>query len=222
MQISKISDIEVNSQTSMIYGVPGAGKTTVIGELPGKTLILDLDKGTSVLAGSDKDISVVRFNNVQEIFDAVSKLEKDCPFDFIALDSVSELQKIMLTELGREGRNSGVPEMRHYQQVDFKITDLCRRIRNLGKNFVMTAWELQEEITDESGVKYTRAKPMLSGKTISETVCGLCEMVGRIVTYEDKESGDHKRVIAFDARQSMYAKDRINKRKSCNFSELYV
>lgn len=215
MQIIKIADLVTNNPTIMIYGAPGSGKTTVLGELPGKTLIVDIDRGTSTIAGIKKDISVIRIDSVQDLFTLLEKLEKNCPFDNICIDSLSELQKIMLTELGRNGKNNSVPEMGHYQRVDFEITDLCRRFRNIGKVFVMTAWELVDEVVDDTGVKYPRSKPLLSGKTIAETVCGLCETVGRLCVNQEDE-----RRIVFTSRQSMYGKDRVLKRKFCKPEEL--
>lgn len=223
MQITKIADLVNEKITAMVYGLPGSGKTTMIGELPGKTLIIDTDRGTSVLAGSTKDISVVRLDdNLKDFFEVLKKLEADCPFDNVCIDSISELQKSMLTVLGREGKNAGIPSMKDYQQVDFKLADICRRLRSVGANLILTAWELQEEIIDENGTKYTRAKPMISGKSTPDTLCGLCDLVGRLVIVDDKDNDQLLRKIVFNAKQSMYAKDRIYKRNACNINELIV
>ena len=49
MQILKATDLTEGKLTALIYGTPGMGKTTLLGTLPGRTLIIDVDKGTSVL-----------------------------------------------------------------------------------------------------------------------------------------------------------------------------
>ena len=46
------------NKTVMLYSRPGIGKTTVLGQLPGKTLVIDIDRGTSVLAGV-KNVDIV-------------------------------------------------------------------------------------------------------------------------------------------------------------------
>lgn len=218
MKITKISDLVNDKVTALIYAPPGAGKTSLLGNLPGKTLIIDVDKGTSVLVGQKNDISIIRLDdNLTEFFGILDKLEKSCPFNNVCLDSLSELEKSMLTILGRDGKNMGAPVLLDYNRVQFKLTDICRRIRNLNCNVIFTAWESNEEIIDASGQKYTRAKPMLSGKT-SETICGLCDIVGRIVIDHETE----ERFVMLSEKQSAFGKDRVHKRKSCKFNELII
>jgi phage nucleotide-binding protein len=61
MQILKAAELKNEKVTALIYGPPGIGKTTLLGSLPGKTLVIDVDKGTSVLSGNE-NVDVVRLN----------------------------------------------------------------------------------------------------------------------------------------------------------------
>ena len=163
MQMINIADLEVDKVSAFIYAPPGIGKTTVLGALKGKTLIVDVDKGTSVLKGSDADITVIRLDqDLVDLFETLTKLEADCPFDNICIDSLSELERSMLTVYGRLGKNDGAPELAHYNRTQFKIIDICRRFRALDANVIFTAWEAQTEHIHPSGEKYTMARPLLS------------------------------------------------------------
>jgi phage nucleotide-binding protein len=124
----------------------------------------------------------------------------------------------MLTLLGRDGKNNGAPELQHYGQVSFKIVDYVRQFRSLPCNLVMTAWETLAEVIASSGEKFTRAVPMLTGKT-PDNVCGLCDVVGEIVI-SSKDETRGQRFIKLTSDMSTVAKDRAKKRAFCKFEEL--
>ena len=49
LQITNAADIKTTKGTYLIYGHPGMGKTTALKYLPGKTLVLDVDRTSKVL-----------------------------------------------------------------------------------------------------------------------------------------------------------------------------
>ena len=214
MNIIKASEIKPEKLSVLIYGAPGMGKTTLLGTLKGKTLIVDIDKGTSVLAGKN-NADIVRISeNIGEVQEIIKELQVKCEYDNICIDSLSELERAMLAYFGRIGNNKGVPTLADYQRVDCYIMDWCRQFRALPCNVIFTAWEKYTEITAPSGEKYTRTSPMLRDKNM-ENICGLCDMVGRIMTGDKDE-----RYVWLEGRPEVVAKDRIFKRKFCKFEEV--
>ena len=214
MNIVKAKDIKPDKLSVLIYGAPGMGKTTLLGTLKGRTLIVDIDKGTSVLAGN-KNVDIVRVSeNIGEVQGIIKELQVKCEYDNICIDSLSELERAMLAYFGRIGNNKGVPTLADYQRVDCYIMDWCRQFRSLPCNVIFTAWEKYTEITAPSGEKYTRTSPMLRDKNM-ENICGLCDMVGRITTGDKDE-----RYVWLEGRPEIVAKDRIFKRKFCKFEEV--
>lgn len=215
MKILKAKELDENKVTALIYGAPGMGKTTLLGMLPGKTLIIDVDKGTSVLRGNE-NVDVVRLSeDLKEMPEIFKELQSKCAYQNICIDSLSELERGMLAYYGRIGNNNGVPDIASYQRVDFKIIDWCRQFRSLPCNIFLTAWEKQSEIVAITGEKYTQARPMLRDKN-TDNVCGLCDIVGRIVM----NSKDGERYVVLESNSNVIAKDRLNKRKFCKFDEV--
>ncbi|GHV55015.1 DNA-binding protein [Synergistales bacterium] len=190
-------------------------KNNAAGGIPGKTLIIDVDRGTSVLP-QDCDADIVRLDeDLSNLKDILTELQDKCEYDNIAVDSLSELERGMLTVLGRLGKNNGAPELVHYQQADFKLIDYCRQFRSLDANIIFTAWESLGEVISTEGEKYTQARPMLRNKTV-DNVCGLCDVVGEIVI----SAKDGNRYVRLSGDANTVAKDRVKKRQFCIFEEL--
>ena len=212
MNIIKATELTQHRITALIYGTPGMGKTTLLGGLHGKTLIIDVDKGTSVLSGNDH-LDIVRLGeNSNEL--RLCELKGKCDYNNVCIDSLSELEGSMLSELARRGKNNGVPELGDYNRVDCFLIDWCRTARDIDANIFFTAWEKYTDITSPSGEKVTAVRPMLREKNI-ERICGLCDIVGRIEI--DKESGN--RIVCLEGNSRKIAKDRIFKRSCCNFDD---
>lgn len=214
MQILKAAELQDEKVTALFYAPPGMGKTTLLGSLSGKTLIVDVDRGTSVLKGKE-NVDIVRLSeDLSDLPEILRELQASCPYDNVCIDSLSELERGMLTYFGRVGKNDGVPEMGHYQKVDFKIMDYCRQFRGLPCNIVFTAWEYLAEVIAVSGEKYTQARPMLRDKTVNN-VCGLCDVVGQVIV----STKDGERYVRLEGTNTVVAKDRLKKRKFCRFEE---
>ena len=214
MNIINAKDIAPGHLTVLIYGTPGMGKTTLLGNLKGRTLILDADKGTSVLAGKT-NVDVLRMSeNFKEIPEAIRELKANCSYDNICLDSLSELERSILTRLASVN-NSGVPTLQDYGKVNHSMLNLCRQLRELDANIFFTAWEKYTEIIAPSGEKYTRIEPFIRDKNM-ENVCGLCDIVGRVEIERDSE----ERIVCLEGSPCKIAKDRIYKRQKCSFKEL--
>ena len=82
-------------------------------------------------------------------------------------------------------------------------------------NVFFTAWEEQEEIIATTGEKFTQARPLIRDKIV-DNICGLCDIVGQIVT----SAKDGERYVRLEGSNNAVAKDRIYKRQFCKFEEL--
>lgn len=206
----------------------------------GKTLVLDIDRTiTKTLAKREvvKDLSKIivrqieiqprREDNNKTIINVgtwadweaalkeLAEAKKNGTLDFntIAVDNISELERCILSDLGSQGKNKGVPAQADYQYMQFKLVNSLRFMKSLGVNVVWTAWETVEQFQNPDGSSYSRLYPKCSAKIV-DNICGLCDVVGKILAKQDGTRG-----IILEATQNIYAKNQIDNRKGCLVEE---
>jgi phage nucleotide-binding protein len=245
MELTKIDAkaMEKKPYTALLYCAPGVGKSTAIGLIAeaseGNTLVLDVDRTVErTLAKGEvvKDTSKVLVAKVENrgkddehgvkgTFQSwTDLLTKEITPEFlkankintVAVDNISELERCILADLGSQGKNKGVPAMADYQYMQFKLVNSLRLMKSWGVNIVWTAWETVMEIVNIDGSKYAKFVPKMSNKIV-DNICGLCDVVGRIVAVPEGDSIKHGIILEGDQRQ--YAKNQIDTRKGCTVED---
>ena len=181
-----------------------------------------MDKSERPLKGNE-NIDILEFNT-HEAWKEWSELMKWLAdnkeiinqYDTIAIDNISELFRSMLANLGRNGKNERVPEMSHYQRVDFFTIDSLRFLQSLKKRLVFLAWETNFENYTPAGQQITQAVPDIR-KTIRDNVAGLCQVVARLVFNE--KSG--KRGFILAPSNNVFAKNQLDNREHCLQEDLF-
>lgn len=218
MRIINAKDITKSKGAYLIYAAPGVGKTTALGSLPGKTLVLDVDRTTGVLKGK-ANIDIAYIDNVNTMVsweNALQTLLKGHKYDNIAVDNISELERCILSEYGANGKNDGVPAMGDYQRMQFKLVNSLRLLKSLNANIILTAWENMEQVTAPTGEQYSRFIPKIQAK-ICDNICGLCDVVAHL-----EITSEGVRACRLEATKNIYAKNQIDERKGCKAEEVII
>lgn len=220
MKITNATEITDNRATYLLYAPPGTGKTYTLNFLEGRTLYVAIDKTQYPLKGN-QNIDIVDFdthnawNSWNELIMWLAENDLSS-YDNIAFDNMSELFRSMLGHLGREGKNNRVPEMRHYQQIDFFIIDSLRFLNSLNKRVVYLAWEMTDEFQTEGGQIFNRSFPDLR-KTILNNFMGLCQVVGKLAI--NHKTG--KRGFILAPSNSVFAKNQLDDREFCLQEDIF-
>ena len=241
MELKKI-ETEKLPFTLLAYCKPGVGKSTFIGLVAeaseGNTLVLDVDRTIMrTLAKGEvvKDTSKIFVQEIENrgknanlgidgTFESWTNTLKEITPEWlkennittVAVDNISELERCILSDLGSQGKNKGVPAMADYQYMQFKLVNSLRYMKSWGVNIVWTAWEDRRDIVAIDGTSYTQMVPKISPKIV-DNICGLCDMVGWITINKD---GDHG--ICLEPSNSIYAKNQVDSRKGCKVEEFIV
>lgn len=239
-----LQKIEANNlpYTALLYCAPGVGKSTAIGLIAerseGKTLVLDVDrtiqrtlakgevvKDTSKVVvaeidnrGKDTDHGIDgTFSNwAKTLREITPEWLRENEIKTVAVDNISELERCILSDLGSQGKNKGVPAMADYQYMQFQLVNSLRAMKGWGVNIIWTAWEVNEPFTHPDGTQYTRRIPKISTKIV-DNICGLCDVVGWIGVNKD---GEHH--ILLKPTSNIVAKNQIDMRESCRVEDFIV
>ena len=228
MQITAMSEYSNDAPyTALLYCPPGVGKSTAIGLIAehseGKTLVLDIDRTIEKTLAKKEivhDVSkldIVKIDNINTFDDwtnTILELQsmKDAgklEYETICVDNISELERCILSDLGSKGKNKGVPAQADYQYMQFKLVNSLRYMKQLGIDIVWTAWEDVRQIVSPDGTSYSQIVPKISAKIV-DNICGLCDIVGKIMVKSDGTHG-----ILLTATANIYAKNQIDSRKGC-------
>lgn len=207
----------------------------------GKTLILDVDRTITTSLGKGEVVKDISKIDIKQISNATKRVEKETgkvlekgtwedwedtlmelatmkkngklDYENIVVDNISELERCILSDLGSQGKNKGVPAQADYQYMQFKLVNSLRFMKSLGVNVIWTAWETYENYTHPDGTQYTRSYPKINAKIV-DNICGLCDIVGKIIAKQDGTRG-----IVLEATQNIYAKNQLDNRKGCLVEE---
>jgi phage nucleotide-binding protein len=217
LNIQKATEVaKTDGLTILLYAEAATGKTSFLGTLPGKVLVIDFEKGTMPL-NKCKNVDIVRvkddFSNWKDICEFV---EGKNDYDWICLDSASDLYTHMMLRYGAAGKNDGVNSLQDYGRAYNKIKmymRFFRDLRALGKNVVVTALETLINEQQSDGLTVNRVYPDLPHK-ITGDIVALFDIVARIEISEKKDSIG-KRYLRLDKSPKIMAKNRLNNKKFC-------
>lgn len=220
LDIISSEEIKEKKGTYLLYGAPGKGKTTTVKYLPGKTLVLDVDRTSHVLKGVP-NVDIAYIDNIDTWNDwgkTLTNLVKDYKgkYDNIVVDNITELERCILSSLGAVGKNNGVPAQGDYQYMQFKLVNSLRYMKTLDANIFFLAWEELDLFQEFDGSQYSIVLPQVN-KKIRNNILGLCDLVGRLIVKEDGERG-----YILSATNSTYAKNQLDDRKGCLQNELII
>lgn len=185
-------ELKPENLTIMIYGQPGAGKTSFsfTSESP---ILIDFDK-LAYKSGNRKDI--VKVENWEAVRNVTA--EDLNGYETIIVDTVGKAQEFVIDYLVRKNpkfKTSVGYSMQMYGQLINEFVDWFKRINSFGKDVILIA---HDKDLEEDGV--IKKRPEIVGKTFSKMIAAV-DMLGYIYI-EDKN-----RIITFSNNEKIYSKN---------------
>lgn len=187
MQLRSTREATVNGIKVLVYGPAGVGKTTLCATTGGNPLIISAEAG--LLSLRQHDIPFIEVNDMASLTEAysfVSQSAEAAAFDWICLDSISEIAEVVLSsekKLTKDPRQAYGALMEH-------MGDIIRKFRDLnGKNVYFSC--KQERIKDElSGAMLYG--PSLPGAKLAQSIPYFFDEVFALRVEADQEGQPHR------------------------------
>ncbi len=189
----------------LVYGMAGAGKTTLAKTAPGKVLVISAEAGLLSIRDAN-NVEAIEVKEASEVMELHNALKSGAlQYDTVCLDSVSEISEILLTW---EKSRSKDPRMA-YGNVQESVTNLMRAFRDLNMHVLFLC---KEDVVNDDGV--LRHAPKMVGTKLGESITYFFDEVLALRIIEDQDE-DGKNVqtrwLQTTYGQGYKAKDRSGK-----------
>jgi len=201
MEITNTKDISAKHIKVLVHGAAGAGKTRLCGTTGGRAVILSAESGLLSLAG--QDIDVIEIKTMHDLYEAFKFLQEDEIYDWVCLDSISEIAEVLLTT--EKGKTKDPRQA--YGELQTQMMQLLRGFRDLPKNVYFSA--KQENVKDEvtGGLIFGPSAP---GTKVAPAMPYLFDLVFALHNWKDDE-GNVQSALQTQRCSQYEAKDRSGK-----------
>lgn len=174
-----------------IYGKGGVGKTTLLGSMPGKGLVLDIptiEGGTMVLHEHANHIDIIPCTDWADFDDVYNYIKKNPDtYKWLAIDSITAAAKLAKRKAVSERDLASDPAqvtMQDWGKIGNLMEELFYRYRQLPVHLIFIAQEKPRET--DMGIEY---QPDISPAALGALIPSMF-LVGRLFTREVDNEDD--------------------------------
>ena len=196
-------DAHANGVKIVVYGMSGAGKTTLISTLP-QPIVISAEAGLLSLTGFDIPyIEINSYESLKEAYNWVTSSKEAEQFQSIAIDSISEIGEVVLSHekiVNKDGRAA-------YGEMATQVLELMRAFRDIKQKHIYFSAKCEKQQDETGRILYS---PSMPGNKLAQQIPYLVDEVLALRVEKDAE-GNTQRALMCDSDGLWLAKDRSGK-----------
>ena len=203
INLKSTSSVHTDGIKVVVYGMSGAGKTSLIPTLP-NPIIISAESGLLSIQGSNIPyIDIDSYESLMEAYKFITTSEEAKGIDRIAIDSISEIVEVVLAHEKRVNKDGRAA----YGEMAVQVMEIMRAFRDIkGKHIYFSA--KCEKSQDETGrMLYA---PSMPGSKLAQQIPYLVDEVFALRVEKDSE-GNAQRALMCASDGLWQAKDRSGK-----------
>ncbi len=218
MKFKSTKEVSSSRFVAIISGASGSGKTSQCKCLPEKeTLILSAEAGLLCLQGTD--YKVAEINSVESLMEVYLFLtKKPKQFNYIFIDSLTEILEIVLAELKEDPKYADPKNMlRMYGAYNEQATKIVKAFRDLTDYSVVFTCLDEDE---KNGMETVKAFN-IPGSSVKNNLKAWFDICLHLKTFKNEE-GETIRKFITNESESPLAKDRSGRLDTYEEADLSV
>lgn len=201
INLRSTSEIHASGVKLLVYGMAGAGKTSLIPTLP-NPVVLSAEGG--LLSIRDAQVPYIEITSMAELMEAYAWLKDSkeaAQFQSVAIDSISEIAEVVLNY---EKKATKDPRQA-YGAMQEQMADLIRAFRDLPRHVYMSA-KLEKSADEMGRVMYA---PSMPGNKTGQSLPYFFDEV--LALRVERKEAETYRALMCDSDGLWAAKDRSGK-----------
>ncbi len=205
LKFSNTNDVHQNGVKALVYGIAGAGKTTLAATLQ-RPIIISAENGLLSIAGSNIGvIEVESFEDLKDAYQWCVNPTNQQYFDAIFIDSISDIAEQVLLYAKTKVKDARLA----YTELGDKLIDIIKDFRDIkGKHVIMIA---KIETAKEELTGVTKYFPAVPGNKLTQKLPYLFDEVLYLGVKTDPTTNQTWRYIQTQPDFQVAAKDRSGK-----------
>jgi len=202
--------VSLSDYTTLIYGIPKAGKTSMCAEIP-DALFLSCEPGTNALS-----VFEIPIRSWSEFLEACKAIEQDRnKFKSIIVDTIDAAHRFCSEHVCRQNNVKHESELSYglgYSLVSSEFWRVINKLASLPQGLILISHATEKEIETRTG-KYTKIVPTLPDK-VRRQIVGLTDFIlfFDLQQSQDKDGNvEWKRIIKTKPAKDYEAGDRTGK-----------
>ena len=172
--LRKATEITARPVRMLVYGEPGAGKTTLIGTSPKPVLVIDFEAGADIRLSGQEGIDILSVYSYQELKEALPWIKEQAEYKTVAFDGFSLFVSQLMREILEE-RAKPSPTFYEWGLLTQRIKEIILSLLKPSTHTIFTALLKKRE---EDG-KLVWIGPDLP-KKIRETLRAIVDLEGLV------------------------------------------